>query len=219
MKKYLLSFALVLMSLTAFAQIDYEKIMAEKIAKIEACKTPEDFQALSNDFQRIGSKESSQWLPPYYAALSQIQKGRVMMRNGNTQDLDGVAAQAEKYLGTAQSLAAGDNAEIHLLKKMAYSLRMMVNPQQRFMTDGARASEELSRAEKLDPSNPRITLIKAEDVYFTPEQYGGSKSKGIEMFRDAVSKFNAYKPKTALDPNWGKAEAEYFMSLPIEGKK
>lgn len=218
MKKYILSFALVLMSLTAFAQTDYEKIMAEKIAKIETCKTPEDFQTLSNDFQRIGSKESSQWLPQYYAAFSQIQKGRVMMRNGNTQDLDGVAAQAEKYLGTAQSLAGADNAEIHLLKKMAYSLRMMVNPQQRFMTDGARASEELSRAEKLDPSNPRITLIKAEDVYFTPEQYGGSKSKGKEMFKDAVSKFNAYKPKTALDPNWGRGEAEYFLNLPEEKK-
>lgn len=218
MKKYILSFALVLMSLTAFAQTDYEKIMAEKIAKIETCKTPEDFQTLSNDFQRIGSKESSQWLPQYYAAFSQIQKGRVMMRNGNTQDLDGVAAQAEKYLGTAQSLAGADNAEIHLLKKMAYSLRMMVNPQQRFMTDGARASEELSRAEKLDPSNPRITLIKAEDVYFTPEQYGGSKSKGKEMFKDAVSKFNVYKPKTALDPNWGRGEAEYFLNLPEEKK-
>jgi hypothetical protein len=218
MKKYILSFTLVLMSLTAFAQTDYEKIMAEKIAKIETCKTPEDFQTLSNDFQRIGSKESSQWLPQYYAAFSQIQKGRVMMRNGNTQDLDGVAAQAEKYLGTAQSLAGADNAEIHLLKKMAYSLRMMVNPQQRFMTDGARASEELSRAEKLDPSNPRITLIKAEDVYFTPEQYGGSKSKGKEMFKDAVSKFNAYKPKTALDPNWGRGEAEYFLNLPEEKK-
>lgn len=218
MKKYILSFALVLMSLTAFAQTDYEKIMTEKVAKIETCKTPEDFQTLSNDFQRIGSKESSQWLPPYYAAFSQIQKGRVMMRNGNMQDLDGVAAQAEKYLGTAQSLAGADNAEIHLLRKMAYSLRMMVNPQQRFMTDGARASEELGRAEKLDPANPRIALIKAEDTYFTPEQYGGSKSKGIEMFKDALAKFNAYKPKTALDPNWGRAEAEYFLSLPAEKK-
>ncbi|SDI67034.1 hypothetical protein [Chryseobacterium jejuense] len=218
MKKYLLSFALGLMSLTAFAQTDYEKIMSEKITKIESCKTPEDFQTLSNDFQRIGSKESSQWLPPYYAALSQIQKGRIMMRNGNMQDLDGVAAQAEKYLGTAQSLAGADNAEIHLLKKMAYSLRMMVNPQQRFMTDGARASEELTRAEKLEPANPRIALIKAEDIYFTPEQYGGSKSKGIEMFKDALAKFNAYKPKTALDPNWGRGEAEYFLSLPVENK-
>lgn len=218
MKKYLLSFALVLVSLTAFAQTDYEKIMKDKIAKIETCKTPEDFQALANDFQRIGSKESSQWLPPYYAALAQIQKGRVMMRNGNMQDLDGVAAQAEKYLGTAQSLAGADNAEIRLLKKMAYSLRMMVSPQQRYMTDGARAAEELNIAEKLDPANPRIALIKAEDIYFTPEQYGGSKTKGLEMFKDAVAKFNAYKPKTVLDPNWGRGEAEYFISLPAEKK-
>lgn len=216
MKKYILSFALVLMSLTAFAQSDYEKIMTEKIGKIEACKTTEEFQALANDFQRIGSKESGQWLPSYYAAFSYIQKGRIMMRDGNMQELDGVAAQAEKYLGTAQNLAGADNAEIHLLKKMAYSLRMMVNPQQRFMTDGVRASEELSRAEKLDPTNPRIALIKAEDTYFTPEQFGGSKTKGIEMFKEAIAKFNAYKPKTALDPNWGRGEAEYFMSLSAE---
>ncbi|MGH1518575.1 hypothetical protein [Chryseobacterium sp. JK1] len=218
MKKYLLSFALAFMSLTAFAQADYEKIMTEKIAKIETCKTPEDFQTLANDFQRIGSKESSQWLPQYYAAFSQIQKGRIMMRNGNTQDLDGVAAQAEKYLGMAQNLAGADNAEVHLLRKMAYSLRMMVNPQQRFMTDGARAAEELNVADKLDPANPRVALIKAEDTYFTPEQFGGSKTKGVEQFKAALAKFNAYKPKTAIDPNWGKAEAEYFISLPVEKK-
>ncbi|AZA78611.1 hypothetical protein EG347_14385 [Chryseobacterium sp. G0186] len=219
MKKYILSFALVLMSLTAFAQSDYEKIMSEKIGKIEACKTPEEFQILANDFQRIGSKESAQWLPAYYAAFSYIQKGRIMMRNGNMQELDGVAAQAEKYLGAAQNLAGADNAEIHLLRKMAYSLRMMVNPQQRFMTDGARASEELIRAEKLDPANPRIALIKAEDIYFTPEQYGGSKTKGLDLFKEAIAKFNAYKPKTALDPNWGRGEAEYFISLPVEKTK
>ncbi|NIF05803.1 hypothetical protein F3J23_10135 [Chryseobacterium sp. Tr-659] len=219
MKKYLLSFALAFMSLTAFAQTGYEKIMSEKIAKIETCKTPEDFQTLANDFQRIGSKESTQWLPQYYAAFTQIQKGRVMMRTGNMQELDGIAGQAEKYLGMAQNLAGTDNAEIHLLRKMAYSLRMMVNPQQRYMTDGARAAEEMSTAEKLDPANPRIALIKAEDVYFTPEQYGGSKTKGLELFKDALAKFNAYKPKTALDPNWGKAEAEYFISLPAEKAK
>lgn len=216
MKKYLLSFALAFVSLTAFAQADYDKIMSEKISKIETCKTPEDFQTLANDFQRIGSKESSKWLPPYYAAFSTIQKGRVMMRNGNAQALDGVADEAEKYLAAAQNLAGADNAEIRLLKKMTYSLRMMVNPQQRYMTDGARATEEMNTAEKLEPNNPRIALIKAEDIYFTPEQYGGSKTKGLEMFKDALAKFNAYKPKTALDPNWGKAEAEYFISQPVK---
>lgn len=219
MKKYLLSFALAFISLTAFAQADYDKIMSDKIARIETCKTPEDFQALSNDFQRIGSKESTKWLPAYYAAFSLIQKGRVLMREGKMQELDVIADQAEKHLSMAQNLAGTDNAEIHLLRKMSYSLRMMVNPAQRYMTDGARAAEELNVAEKLDPSNPRIALIKAEDTYFTPEQYGGSKTKGLEMFKDAQAKFKAYKPKTALDPNWGKAEADYFLSLPAEKAK
>lgn len=213
MRKYLLSFALAFMSLTAFSQADYEKIMAEKIAKTETSKTAEEFQTLTNDFQRIGSKESSKWLPPYYAAFSQIQKGRLLMRNGNMQELDEIAGQADKYLSSAQNLAGADNAEIHLLRKMAASLRMMVNPAQRYMTDGAKATEELDIAEKLDPSNPRVALIKAEDIYFTPEQYGGSKTKGMEMFKEALAKFNAYKPKTTLDPNWGRAELEYFISM------
>ncbi|MEJ5050892.1 hypothetical protein WH221_13760 [Chryseobacterium culicis] len=219
MKKYLLSFALAFVSLTAFAQADYDKIMSEKIARIETCKTSEDFQTLANDFQRIGSKESTKWLPAYYAAFSYIQKGRTQMRDGKMQELDGIADQAEKHLSMAQNLAGTDNAEIHLLRKMSYSLRMMVNPAQRYMTDGARAAEEMSIAEKLDPSNPRIALIKAEDVYFTPEQYGGSKTKGLEMFKDAQAKFKAYKPKTALDPSWGKGEADYFLSLPVEKAK
>lgn len=216
MKKYLLSFALACMSLIAFAQTAYEKSMTEKISKLEACKSPEEFQTLANDFDRIGKKETTQWLPSYYAAFAYIQKGRIQMREGKMQDLDMVAGQADKYLDSAESTGQKDNAEIHLLRKMGYSLRMMVNPQQRYMTDGAKASEEMSIADKLDPSNPRVALIKAEDIYFTPEQYGGSKTKGLEMFKTALDKFNAYKPKTSLDPNWGKAEAEYFLSQPAK---
>jgi hypothetical protein len=212
MKKYLLSFALAFMSLSAFAQSDYEKVMKENIAKIETAKTPEEFTALSNNFHRISGKDENNWLPFYYAALANIQKGRLLMQQGKTQDLDFIAGVAEKYIGAASHVAPTDNAEIHLLSKMMYSMRMMVNPQQRYMTDGAKATEELNKAEKLDPNNPRIALIKAEDTYFTPEQYGGSKVKGMEQFKNALAKFNAYTPKSAFEPNWGKAEAEYFIS-------
>lgn len=213
MKKYLLTFALGLMSVTAFAQANYDKIMSEKIAKLEACKTADEFQTLANDFDRIGKKETAQWLPSYYAAFSYIQKGRLLMREGKMTELSAQANSASTYLDQAEKIAGNDNSEIHLLKKMAYSLRMMENPAQRYMTDGAKAIEELKAAEKLDPNNPRVFLIKAEDTYFTPEQYGGSKVKGLEQFKTALDKFNSFKPKTALDPNWGKAEAEYFLSL------
>ncbi len=212
MKKYLLAFALSMMSLMAFAQTDYEKIMYEKISKLETCKSLDDFQILANDFDRIGKKETQQWQPYYYAALAYIQKGRMQMRDGKMTELSAQANAAEKYLDQAEAVAGTDNSEIHLLKKMAFSLKMMENPAERYMTDGMKAMEELKKAETLDPSNPRVALIKAEDTYFTPEQYGGSKTKGLEQFRIALEKFKTFKPKTIVDPNWGKAEAEYFLS-------
>ncbi|MEA1850006.1 MULTISPECIES: hypothetical protein [unclassified Chryseobacterium] len=212
MRKYFLTFALSMMSLTAFAQSDYEKIMSEKIAKLQTTRSTDEFQALANDFDRIGKKETNQWLPSYYAALAYLQKGRMQMQSGKMSELSINADIADKYLDQAEAIAGKDNSEIHLLRKMAYSLKMMENPAERYMTDGMKAMEELKKAETLDPNNPRVALIKAEDTYFTPEQYGGSKEKGIEQFKTALEKFNAFKPKTALDPNWGKAEAEYFLS-------
>lgn len=212
MKKYLLTFALSVMSLNAFAQTDYEKIMSDKIAKLESTRSADEFQALANDFDRIGKKETKQWLPSYYAALAYLQKGRTQMQEGKMSELSINAGAAEKYIDQAETIAGKDNSEIHLLKKMAYSLKMMESPAERYMTDGMKAMEELKKAETLDPTNPRVALIKAEDTYFTPEQYGGSKTKGMEQFKEALQKFNAFKPKTALDPNWGKAEVEYFLS-------
>ncbi|WP_312174672.1 hypothetical protein [Chryseobacterium sp.] len=212
MRKYFLTFALSMMSLTAFAQADYEKIMSEKIAKLQTTRSTDEFQALANDFDRIGKKETNQWQPSYYAALAYLQKGRMQMQSGKMSELSINADIADKYLDQAEAIAGKDNSEIHLLRKMAYSLKMMENPAERYMTDGMKAMEELKKAETLDPNNPRVALIKAEDTYFTPEQYGGSKEKGIEQFKTALEKFNAFKPKTAFDPNWGKAEAEYFLS-------
>lgn len=211
MKKLLLSIALGLLSLNGAAQTTYEKVMKEKITKIETCKTAEEFNALANDFQRISVKETDKWLPNYYTALSHIQKGRVMMREGKLDQLDETADNAQKFVDLAMAVDA-NNSEIYLLQKMVYSLKMMVNPMERYMKYGMKAGEMLTKAEELNPNNPRVILIKAEDIYFTPEQYGGSKTKGMELFKLALEKFNSFKPKTALDPNWGKAEAEYFIA-------
>lgn len=211
MKKLILTFSLSLLGFTAFAQTAYEKTMTEKISKVETAKTADELTALTNDFDRIGTKENSQWLPYYYAAYSTIQKGRVLMKTGKTADLDPVAEQAENYIAKAEALSP-NNAEIYILKKITSGFRMMVDPMSRYMQEAPIAQNALSKAKELDPENPRITVLLAEDAYFTPEQYGGSKPKGVELFKKSLEQFAAYKPKTALDPNWGKAEAEYFLS-------
>ena len=65
---------------------------------------------------------------------------------------------------------------------MNHGLKMMVNPMERWQTEGLGCSKCFKRSQKLDPENPRITIMEAEDLYFTPEQFGGSKTKGIELF-------------------------------------
>lgn len=217
MKKQFLSFTLVLISLLSFAQNSYEKVMKEKIDRIENAKSADGLQVLANDFERIAEKEKDRWQPNYYAAFAYIQKGRALMRENKLGELDALTDQAQKYIDAATGIEK-ENSEIHLLQKMVYSLKMMVNPQERYMTFGMKAQEELNKAEKLNPENPRVLLIKAEDTYFTPEQYGGSKVKGMEQFKKALEKFNTFKPKTALDPDWGKSEAEYFIGSESSSK-
>ena len=210
MKKLL--FVMCLMTgIIAFSQTAYDKVMTEKIASIEKHQTADEFTALANDFKRIGDKEKTQWLPYYYAAFSTIQKGRMAMREGKVADLDPIAADAQKSLDLAMDLSK-DNAENLILQKMIHGLKMMVDPQGRFMSEGMLAADALSKAEKIDAGNPRITLMKAEDTYFTPEQFGGSKARGLELFQKSLDQFKIYKTKSALDPNWGKGEAEYFLA-------
>ena len=195
----------------AFSQTAYDKVMTEKIASIEKHQTADEFTALANDFKRIGDKEKTQWLPYYYAAFSTIQKGRMAMREGKVADLDPIAADAQKSLDLAMDLSK-DNAENLILQKMIHGLKMMVDPQARFMSEGMLAADALSKAEKIDAGNPRITLMKAVHTYFTPEQFGGSKARGLELFQKSLDQFKIYKTKSALDPSWGKGEAEYFLA-------
>jgi len=211
MTRLFLTLTFMLFSFFAFSQTAYEKVMTEKITKISQTKTSEEFTALANDFVRIGEKEKRQWLPYYYAAFTTIQKGRAMMMGGKTSDLDPVADEAQKFLDKSIALNS-ENAENYILQKMIHSLKMMVDPMTRFMTEGNLATQALQKAEKLDPQNPRITLLKAEDTYYTPEQFGGSKTKGLELFQKSQEQFNAYTQKSSLDPNWGKDEAEYFLT-------
>ena len=210
MKKLFLTM-LLLTTASIFAQTTFDKIMTEKIAKIDQSKTLDDFTALSNDFTRIGDKEKTQWLPYYYAAHTSIEKGRNLMMTGKMDQLDAIATEAQTALDKAAEISK-DNAEILILQKMIHGLKMMFDPQARFMSEGMLGADALSKAAKLDPENPRITLLKAEDVYYTPEQYGGSKAKGLELFQKAKDQFVAYQPKTALHPNWGKGEVDYFLT-------
>ena len=212
LQKTILALAITFTTTYSFAQTAYEKAMLPKVQTIEMPKANlDDYTAQANDFARIGDKEKTLWQPYYYAALSIIKKGRELMQKNQVAQLDDVAKEAQNYIDKAEALSP-NNAEIFILKKMNHGLKMIVNPMERWQTEGQAAQVALNEAKKLDPENPRISILEAEDLYYTPEQFGGSKSKGIELFKKALEQFKTYKIKSSVDPNWGQGEANYFIS-------
>ncbi len=193
----------------------YMKAMEDKVSQVEQAKTVEKWLELSNSFERIGEAEKEQWLPFYYAALSRVMMGNLMangQQGGFADKTDPEADKAEQLLAKASALTK-ENSEIWCVKKMIATLRMMADPMTRYQTYGMAASEALQNAKQLDPQNPRTYLLEGQDKFYTPEQFGGSKSDAKILFEESIKKQESFKPISSIHPNWGMGQAKYFHSL------
>lgn len=54
------------------------------------------------------------------------------------------------------------------------------------MRYGARATDEIEKALELDPQNVNAYVSRSIIYYYTPENFGGSKTKAFEMLKKAV---------------------------------
>jgi len=191
------------------------KAMEEKVALVNTAASMENWQGLANSFERIGEVEKEQWLPYYYAALSRVMMG-YMISNGQTggfaDKTDPEADKAEELLNKAMALTK-ENSEIWCVKKMIATLRMTADPMTRFQKYGMAASEALQKAKQLDPQNPRVYLLEGQDKFYTPEQFGGSKTEAKLLFEESVKKHESFKPASSIHPSWGLGQAKYFLSL------
>jgi tetratricopeptide (TPR) repeat protein len=215
--KKLLFIAGTFVTLSANAQSEkFVKAMEPKVVAIDTTRSVEGLKDLGNAFERIADAEKTQWLPYYYAALAHVNSGTFLMSSGNpmaggmTAVLDPVADKAEELLNKAEALQK-DNSEIWAVRKMITSLRMMGDPMNRWMQYGPKAQEALETARKLNPNNPRVDLLEGQDKFYTPEQYGGSKTEAKKLFEQALKKYDAAKPASSIDPAWGRGVAQYFL--------
>ncbi|HEV7330348.1 MAG TPA: hypothetical protein VGN63_04850 [Flavisolibacter sp.] len=212
MKKVLFFLTLLFSTTVLLAQSEkFVKAMQDKVVAVDSVRNTGELLALSAAFERIGDAEKNQWLPYYYAALTQVNAAYMMgMENLKPEKVDPIADKAEALLAKAEANVQ-KNSEIFVLKKMIASLRMMGDPMNRWQTYGPQAAEALQTAKAINPDNPRVLLLEAQDKFFTPEQFGGSKAEAKKLFEEALKKYETFKPATPLDPVWGRTTAVYFL--------
>lgn len=216
MKKVLSFFIAGLLAISSFAQSDkYNSAMTGLVAAVDTTRSYTELVSLANSFERIGNAEKTQWLPFYYAAMANINAAMTFAMDGSfgdkSSDIDPLADKAEALLQKAEALSK-DNSEIYIIKKMIASGRMMGNVMARYQQYGPIATAALETAKKLNPENPRIYVLEGQDLYFTPEQFGGDKNEAKKKFELAIAKFGTYKIESPLHPNWGLAQTQYFLS-------
>lgn len=218
MKRMFLAAAATLFMLSTFAQSEkYVKAMESKVAMIDSTRTADAWKELANGFERIADAEKTQWLPYYYAAFCNVQAGMLSLPmdgsfGDNSAITDPAADKADKLLAKAEEMTKG-NTEIYCVQKMIASLRMMGNAMARYMTEGPKAEAALAKAKEADANNPRIYILEAQDKYFTPEQFGGSKDEAKILFEKAKALLDTYKTESSIAPNWGRPQVAYFLSL------
>lgn len=211
----MLAFVFVLAA-TASAQNDkYLKAMEGKVVALDTTHSQAGLAELTNAFIRIADAEKTQWLPYYYAALTNTMSGMMAMnpQGGSSVNVDQLADKSQELLDKAAGLLGKEHSEIYVVRKLIATMRMMVDPQSRYMQYGPQAAEALAKAKQLDPENPRVYLLEGQDKFYTPEQFGGSKSEAQVLFQKALDKFAAAKPESKIAPSWGKNSATYLMGL------
>lgn len=200
MKKSIFTLVLILLYSLGFANDAYRKAMSQSIEKLFQAKTIPEYVEIANQFERISQIEKAEWLPLYYASFSYIM---ISFQEPENAKKDQYLDQAQKYLDQAMAIDANET-ELYMLQGFLYPSRINIDPMGRGMTYMGKMNSALDKALELNPDNPRVYYLRATMTYHMPEAYGGGATKALPLFQTAAEKFQIFKPKTELYPNWGK---------------
>ncbi|RAK68042.1 hypothetical protein [Hymenobacter edaphi] len=207
MKRITLTLALLLSF--AFAGLAQTPATLETaVAKFASAHSRTEVQQTANDFERLSLSDKTAWLPAYYASLVNT---IVAFTEKDNVKKDALLDKAEKFLAQATKLQP-QNEEIEVLRANIANARITVDPQKRWQKYGDIVETSLKKAEKLNPSNPRVTLLKAQNLYYTPKEYGGGKDKALPVVQESLAQFGAFKPASPLHPVWGEDQAKQILA-------
>jgi hypothetical protein len=185
----------------------YTEAMGKQIQLLYQATTKDDYLQVANTFERIANAEKTEWLPEYYAAYALVMSAYM---EKDLSKVDAICDKADELISKAASLQQG-NSEISNIQAMILTARMQVD-MARGMTLGPKASGMLQAALAQQPAgNPRVMMNLAQNLYYTPEAFGGSKAKALELMEKALASYDTFKPESPLHPNWGKPYIERVL--------
>lgn len=178
-----------------------KKLIAEGMDKWDE-KTMLEARSL---FERLLQNKDMQWLTHYYIGYADYGLA-VYYQSQNKKDLlvkyldDGIdhlhaAIEAKKKF-----------ADAHGLLSSLLGQKIGADPSLG-MTLGIEAATTLSDALAYGKDNPRVAMFSAISAQFTPEQFGGSKTRALAEIERSIKLFESEKLEDERLPDWGHSDA------------
>lgn len=187
----------------AFAQsAQYTAAMTKNIAALDAAESTEDLQKVANAFARIAANESSEWLPAYYQAYSHIILAIANMQADDMATCQSHLDQAQKILDGAMKIAPKES-ELHVLQGYVFQGRIWEDAMNKGPEFTPKVMQSLQTAMALNEENPRAYHLMGQQLYHTPEFFGGGAKAALPMLEKAAARFASYEAPSDLHPTWG----------------
>jgi Flp pilus assembly protein TadD len=126
-----------------------------------------------------------------------------ILPEGRAADRKSLLAEAEDAL-TAALRRHPDDAEAHALLASVYGAQIRDSPW-KALTAGPKVASAFERAERLEPRNPRVALLKGISLIYVPRPLGGGLEAAEKELRRARALFAA-EPAGKPWPNWGRLD-------------
>ena len=181
----------------------YVKAMKAKIEQLHPGKSITDLQELANAFERIAQKETTEWLPLYYAAHSYI----IMGFDGSLalEDKDTYLNKAIGLIEDAEKLSV-NNSELTALKGYAIMGKLTADAANRGQSLSPQVMQTLGKAIQQSPENPRALYLMAQMEYGMAQFFGNGTEKACAMNQQSITLFEQEETEGIM-PSWGQKAA------------
>jgi hypothetical protein len=179
-----------------------EEGLSKTLMKMDSVQNLSQMMSISAQFDMIVSKWEDEWSSNYYAAYAKTITSFIVQDN-KKKDL--FLDESDKYLEKIKTIDS-QNDETWVLAALIVNARISVDGQNRGMQYGGIFNQYLSKAEKINPDNPRIYYLKGTSLFYTPEMYGGGKAMAKPLFEKAKGLFAKEAKTSVLKPIWGEKQ-------------
>lgn len=197
----------------SFAQETNSEELNENVQKIHAAYFQNDikqYMEVHSFLERLIEIEPANDLAKYYSAYVEYRLYASKQATNNSfveKFYEPAVKTCKELIETGKML---DEAKTILAA--LYVMRLAKNPMEA-MALSPQIHSLLGEAESINPSNPRIHIIRGIMVMNTPPMFGGGTEKGMDSFKKAISLFESNKNENNNLPNWGYEESHAWLGI------